>query len=393
MKEPARVQAAIELLDLIIAGARDRGASADRLIAAYFRARRYAGSRDRRAVRELVYRAIRACGPVPHSGRAALIALAREDARLHALFDGSRHGPRAIAPDEAAAVLRPLGPWLEAQFAQSQLDAQERAALLERAPLDLRINTLKAQRGTLTLPEAGERLAAPHGVRLTHGTRVEQWAAYREGLVEIQDHASQLVCAAFEAQPGERIIDLCAGAGGKSLALAASMQNAGRILACDVDRARLARLPARAQRAGAAIIETRLLNPGEELRALDEWRGQADAVLVDAPCSGSGTLRRNPESRWRLDAQALARLCAAQDALLDKAAALVRPGGRIGFVTCSLLQAEGASRIAAFRARHPRFRARPCSMPLGEPSGEGTRLTPFQHGTDGFFVAICDLAC
>src|SRR5690606_18357756 len=147
-------------------------------------------------------------------------------------------------------------------------------------PLDLRANTLRAARDTVDLPEAGEALAAPHALRFPSGTSVDQWPAYREGLVEIQDHGSQLACMAVEAKPGETVVDLCAGAGGKTLALAAAMENRGTLIASDTDRARLANLARRADRAGAGMIETLLLDPGRELEALAPFAGQVDAVLV-----------------------------------------------------------------------------------------------------------------
>ena len=189
------------------------------------------------------------------------------------------------------------------------------------------------------------------------------------------------------AQPGETVIDLCAGAGGKTLALAAAMDNRGTLLACDTDRGRLSRLPPRAERAGAAIIETLLLNPGREAEALAAHAGRADAVLVDAPCSGSGTWRRNPEARWRLSPRELTRLGLLQARLLDLAATLVRPGGRLVYATCSLLDGEGADQVAAFLARNDRFRADSLALEAGLPRGSGYRLTPYHDGTDGFFVA------
>lgn len=385
MTPQARVQAAIEILDLVIAAARTKGAPADRLLTEWFRSRRFAGSKDRRAVRELVYAAIRRCGEVPENGRAAMVLLAREDAGLAALFDGSRHGPAPMAADEPAAPAGIAPRWLEAALLESGIGAGEQAALLERAPLDIRINALKAAQAVL--PEPGEPVAAPLGRRFAAMTGVEQWDAYQAGAIEVQDAGSQLVCEAVGARPGEAVVDLCAGAGGKALALAAAMDDRGRLLACDVDRTRLARLSPRADRAGVHIAETRLLNPGKEAEGLADWAGAADAVLVDAPCSGTGTWRRNPEARWRLDARELARLTAIQARLLDVAAGLVRPGGRLVHVVCSLLDAEGAGQVEAFLSRNAGCRAVPLALPAGRPRGPGLRLTPRHDGTDGFFVA------
>lgn len=393
MTPAARVQAAIELLDAVIAAAQGKGAPADRLIADYFLQRRYAGSKDRRAVRELVYRAIRVCGPVPSGGRAAMIALGAEDQAILQLFDGSPHGPAPLASGEVGAEPGLAPRWLVEVLAGSGIAGEEVTALLDRAPLDLRVNTLKASRENVDLPEQGEPLAAPNALRFPAGTSVDQWPAYREGLVEIQDHGSQLACMAVEARAGETVIDLCAGAGGKTLALAAAMQNRGTLIASDTDRARLAKLAPRAERAGAGMIETLLLNPGREMEALERFAGAADAVLVDAPCSGTGTWRRNPEARWRLDQAQLARFAETQDRLLDLAARLVRPGGRIVYVTCSLLDIEGAERIAHFLAEHPEWRAEPPDLPLGRTRGSGVRLTPFHDQTDGFFIARAALPC
>jgi 16S rRNA (cytosine967-C5)-methyltransferase len=392
MTPQARVQAAIEVLDLVIAAARSGGASADRIIAEWFRSRRYAGSGDRRAVRDLAYGAIRACGEVPVSGRAALLLLAARDPALALLFDGSRHAPQPIGPDEQPAAPGIAPAWLEARQAASGIAGEDAAALLGRAPLDVRVNALKAARADLALPLAGEPLTAPCALRFAHGTQVEQWDAYRDGRIEVQDGGSQLACEAVGAAPGELVIDLCAGAGGKTLALAAGMAGRGRLIACDTDRARLARLAPRAARAGADAIETRLLDPGREAAALADLAGLADAVLVDAPCSGTGTWRRNPEARWRLGEADLARYGAVQARLLDLAAGLVKPGGRIVFVTCSLLDAEGADQAAGFLARHPAWRAAALSLGAGTPRGQGLHLCPSRDGTDGFFIARFETA-
>lgn len=387
MTPAARVQAAIEILDLVIDAARSNGPPADRLITEWFRSRRFAGSSDRRAVRELAYRAIRACGDVPESGRAAMLLLAQDDASLAALFDGSRHAPEPVRGDEPVARRGIAPAWLEERLSASGISGDEAAALLDRAPLDLRVNTLKAERATIELPVEAEPTVAPYGLRLAVPAAVEQWPAWNDGLVEVQDTGSQLACAVVAARPGETVIDLCAGAGGKTLALAAAMENRGTLLASDSDRARLSRLDPRANRAGATIIESLLLNPGREIEALLPWLGRADAVLVDAPCSGTGTWRRNPEARWRLTEQELARLTGLQSRLLDLAAQLVRPGGRLIFVTCSLLDAEGKDQVDAFLRHHPGWRADGALPGAGRRHGEGVRFTPLHDGTDGFFVA------
>ena len=384
MTPAARVQGAIELLDLIISAARGQGASADRIIAEWFKTRRYMGSGDRGAVRELVYGAVRACGDIPDSGRAALLRLAQGDTAVLSLFDGSNHAPAPVVPGEPIAAAGVAPAWLEAKLADSGIAGKEATALLGRAPLDVRINRLKPQ---ADLPLTGEPTPAPDALRFPSGTPVEQWAAYQTGHIEVQDTGSQLCCLALAAQPGETVIDLCAGAGGKTLALAAAMDNRGRLIAADTDRGRLSRLGPRAARAGALNIETRLLNPGREAEALADLAGQAHAVLVDAPCSGTGTWRRNPEARWRLSPAELGRLAALQARLLDLAATLVEPGGRLVYVTCSLLDAEGADQAAAFLARNPGWRALHPELPAGTARGEGLRLTPAHDHTDGFFIA------
>jgi 16S rRNA (cytosine967-C5)-methyltransferase len=393
MTPAARVQAAIELLDQIIEAARGKGAPADRLISEYFKARRYAGSKDRRAVRELVYQAVRLCGPVPANGRAAMLAMVEGDSDLKPLFDGSTHGPAPIGEGEASAATGIAPEWLVAKLAASGIEGDEAAALLGRAPLDIRVNALKADRATIELPESGEPLPAPQALRLPLGTQVEQWPAWREGLIEVQDHGSQWVCEAVDAQAGETVVDLCAGAGGKTLALAAGSGNALGLIACDTDKRRLGNLAPRASRAGAQVDHTVLLDPGREMEALEPWQAKADRVLVDAPCSGSGTWRRNPESRWRLDKKELDRLTDLQVRVLDIAAQLARPGGQVTYVTCSLLDEEGKGQVEAFLPRHPGWQAETPELPIGRPRGEGLRLTPYHDGTDGFFVANLRSPC
>ncbi len=388
MTPPARIQAAIEILDLIIAAALGQGAPGDRIIAEWFRARRFAGSGDRRAVRDLVYGAVRACGPVPADGRAAMLRLAQNDTALASLFDGSRHGPAPRAAGETPALGGIAPEWLESALAASGITGVAAEALLARAPLDIRVNSLRASRDTIALPVPAQPLLAANALRLPPGSAVEGWPAFTDGLIEVQDGGSQLVCEALAARAGETVIDLCAGAGGKTLALAAAMDNRGRLLACDTDRARLSRLAPRAERAGVVVAQSVLLDPGREVQAIAAQDGlNADAVLIDAPCSGTGTWRRSPEARWRLTPAELARLTALQSRLLDVGAGLVGPGGRLVFVTCSLLDAEGADQIAAFLARHPDWQAEPLNLGAGTTRGAGLRLDPARDDTDGFFVA------
>ncbi|HEY0315045.1 MAG TPA: RsmB/NOP family class I SAM-dependent RNA methyltransferase [Sphingomonas sp.] len=385
MTPQARVQSAIDILDEIIAAARDAGAAADVIIQRYFRTRRYAGSKDRRAVRDLVYATIRRAGERPETGRAAMVGLAEGDPALAALFDGSVHAPSPIVADEPRAEAAEVPIWLAGNLAG--------LGLLDRAPLDLRVNRLKASRADVAIEGAVPTPHAPDGLRLAESVQVERLPEYAAGLIEVQDEGSQLVTLACGAEPGMKVVDLCAGAGGKTLGLAAAMQDRGVIFACDADRARLSRLAPRAERAGATIVETRLLDGGREMMALTDLAGAADLVVVDAPCSGTGTWRRNPEACWRLTPERLARVTALQSRLLDVAARLVKPGGTLVHIVCSLLDEEGAGQAEAFLARHPGWQAEPIVLPAGHARGPGLRLTPSEDGTDGFFVARLKAPC
>ncbi|WP_336970012.1 RsmB/NOP family class I SAM-dependent RNA methyltransferase [Sphingobium aromaticiconvertens] len=385
MTPAARVQAAIDLLDAIIAAARDGGPAADTLIATYFKTRRYAGSKDRRAVREHVYAAIRRTADCPETGRVALIGLAREQPDIAALFDGSSHGPAPIMPEEAGAAPGIVPSWIAPLIAQPV----EQEALLGRAPVDLRINRLKTTPEAVApdFPDATPIPGLPDALRLPEGWPVERSEAWIAGRVEVQDAGSQLISMACDAQAGLTVIDLCAGAGGKTLALAADMAGKGRLIAADSIRSRLARLAPRAERAGASGIETLLLDQGHEGRALDAFAGQADIVLVDAPCSGTGTWRRNPEARWRLTPARLDRLVSEQARILDFAAPLLAPGGLLVYAVCALTDREGRDQVEAFLTRHPGFTVEAVPVTMGRVHGGGCLLTPVHDGTDGFFFA------
>lgn len=399
MTPAARVQAAIDVLDAVIAAARREGASAERVAAEWLRTRRFIGSKDRRAIRDLAWSAIRLCGEVPETGRAAMLAMAACDPALAGLFDGSTYGPAPICEGEPVASAGLAPAWLEERLLASGITREQGGALLGRAPLDLRANRLKTTRDALraALPAMAELTQADDALRLPGGTPVETWPAFAEGLFEVQDTGSQLTCSALEVRPGEAVVDLCAGAGGKTLALAAAMQGVGQLLACDIDRARLSRLAPRAVRAGADV-ETRLLDPGREADALADWQGQADAVMVDAPCSGTGTWRRGPEARWRLTPQGLARYARMQADVLRIGAGLVRPGGRLTYVVCSLLDAEGPDVVAAFLVANPGWQAGGQNvggqqLGVGTARGAGLRLTPWDDSTDGFFFATLVRLC
>src|SRR4051794_14077512 len=390
MTPAARLQAASEILDEVIASARNDGPPADAIVTRYFKARRYAGSGDRRAVRELVFRAIRRSAEMPLNGRAAILGLATDEPSLLELF-GQPRGPEPQIDGEEGAVAGVVPEWLVPELSPL-IGEVEWTALLERAPLDLRVNAARASRDELLreFADAAPTPLSPWGIRLPADTRVDDHAAFLDGRVEIQDEGSQLIALACP-KAEERVLDLCAGAGGKALALAAVAPTAS-ILATDSNRARLSKLQPRAERAGATI-ETRLLNPPSELAQLADWRGQADLVLVDAPCSGSGTWRRNPEGRWRLTPKLLDRLVHQQQRLLDIAAELVAPGGRLVYAVCSLLSREGAGQIGTFLAARSSWIMEETPMSAGRLDGAGRLLTPGHDGTDGFFVARLGRPC
>ncbi|MEO5578813.1 MAG: RsmB/NOP family class I SAM-dependent RNA methyltransferase [Sphingomicrobium sp.] len=392
MTPTARVQAAIEILDTVIAAARDDGPPADVIVSTYFKTRRYAGSTDRRAVRELVYRAIRRSGDRPDTGRAAMLGL--DDAA--ALFGDGGHGPGAIGAGEVVAGERLIPEWIERKLSPLVTE-NEWPALLERAPLDVRVHTASIIWNELlaAFPGAEKTRLSPWGIRLPADSQIEQHAAFREGQIEVQDEGSQLIALACGVTNDSNIIDLCAGAGGKSLALAAAAPGAD-IIACDNNRGRLSKLGPRAARA-QATIETRLLDGGREAEQLADLEGQADIVLVDAPCSGSGTWRRNPEGRWRLSPDSLDKVVALQAQLLDLAVPLVKPGGTLVYAVCSILAREGAGQIADFLGRHSSWVVQ--TMPdgfgtdFGRVDGGGRLLTPGHDQTDGFFVARLARPC
>jgi 16S rRNA (cytosine967-C5)-methyltransferase len=391
MTPAARVQAAIEVLDEVLASARDDGPPADAIVTRYFKQRRYAGSKDRRAVRELAFRAIRRSAERPESGRAAMLGLVEDEPELLDLF-GQPRGPELLADSESTADAGFVPDWLVPELSPLVGEA-EWPRLLERAPLDLRVNAARASRDYLLtqFDNAEATPLSPWGIRLPPDSRVEDHPAFEAGLVEVQDQGSQLIALACEPRDPQRILDLCAGAGGKSLALAAAAPGA-TILATDTNRQRLSKLAPRAQRAGATI-ETRLLNPPNELDELAEWRGEADLVLVDAPCSGSGTWRRNPEGRWRLTPERLDRVIALQERLLGIGAEQVKSGGALVYAVCSLLSREGAGQIDRFLAARSSWISEETPIAAGRSDGAGRLLTPGHDGTDGFFVARLRRPC
>jgi 16S rRNA (cytosine967-C5)-methyltransferase len=266
--------------------------------------------------------------------------------------------------------------------------------------MDLRINLLKTDRKAARRALAAEGVAAeptpwsPIGLRLAARAPLGGLAAFKEGLVEVQDEGSQIAALLADARPGMRVVDFCAGAGGKALALAAGMGNRGKLVACDVSARRLERATRRLRRAGVGNAERRVL-----ISERDKWvkrhAGSFDRVFLDVPCLGTGTWRRNPDAKWRATPADLAELVIRQQDILRSAARLVRPGGRLIYATCSLLREEDEDQAEAFLAVEPEFCLVPAARAWSEtvdgasPGGERyLRLTPAQHGTDGFFVAI-----
>ena len=398
MTPAARIASAIELL-AAIQGAPTR--PADAVANNYFRERRYIGAGDRRAVSERVWRVLRTYRRLTwwladHATPRLLVAASLLlDGGALADFSGGRFAPAPLAPSERAVLQRLEGRSLDhpsmpdavrlevPDWLLSRMDTAELRALLEPAPLDLRVNLLKATREEARAALAAEGMDAvptphsPWGLRLEGRRSVTTGAAFRAGLVEIQDEGSQLIAALVDARPAMRVADLCAGAGGKALALAMTMRNRGQLVACDVSAVRLEGAVRRLRRAGVHNVERHLLEPG------DKWikrRAKTfDRVLVDAPCTGTGTWRRNPDARLRLSEADLAELLPKQAAIIDQAATLVRTGGRLVYATCSLLAKENEDQVTAFLSRHPDFA-----------QVDVLSLTPARHGTDGFFAAVLE---
>ncbi len=428
MTPAGRAAAAIELLGVIATGAEP----ADTLIGEYFRRRRYAGSGDRRAVRDLVYGVLRDLGMVKwrlaeagaDSGdaRAWLIAetAAAAPADLESLFGGGQFGPAPLNDEERALVERLGGQgtaaeaprwarlncpdWLLERFDRAFAGAcdGELAALNRPAPVDLRVNLLRATRADARAALQAEGFATAPTPLSPAGLRAEGWLplantrAFTEGLVEVQDEGSQMLALAVAARPGERIADVCAGAGGKTLALAAMMDNSGEIVAADVSSSRLRRMVPRLRRAGVTIARAA---PGD-VHALADAMDPFDRVLVDVPCSGTGTWRRHPEARWQLSPDRLAAYVAEQAGLLADGARMVRPGGWLVYATCSLLPEENQDQAAAFLADHPQFSRAPVGRYLsaeqiaqaGLDANADLRLSPARNGTDGVFAAVFERA-
>ncbi|HXQ84976.1 MAG TPA: RsmB/NOP family class I SAM-dependent RNA methyltransferase [Xanthobacteraceae bacterium] len=428
MTPSARLSAAIEVLSDIEARPRPAAAA----LKDWGLVHRFAGSGDRAAIAGLVYDALRRRASSAWlmgeaSPRAVLIGMLRRERGLgapeiEALCSGARYAPASLTDVERTALGRAsfagapahvegeYPDWLDPYFTRVFGDerAAEGAALASRAPLDLRVNTLKAEREDM-LPKLAHLNVeparwSPIGLRIQLAAEAKNPAihaepAFLKGLIEIQDEGSQLAALLAGAKPGEQVVDLCAGAGGKTLVLAAAMENRGQIYATDADKRRLAPIHQRIERAGARNIQVR--TPRGASAILADLAGRVDLVLIDAPCSGIGTWRRNPDAKWRIRPGALAERVKAQEAALERAAALVKPGGRIVYVTCSILAEENDDQVRAFAGRRPDFSVeKPANMlnPLGERaylfaravliSDTGLLMTPRRTDTDGFFVSL-----
>jgi 16S rRNA (cytosine967-C5)-methyltransferase len=432
MTPSARVSAAIEVFAEIEARRRP---AADAL-KDWGLSHRFAGSGDRAAIAGLVYDALRRKSSSAWlmgeaSPRANLLGMLRRErgldtAAIAALCDGGRYAPPRLTQAETAALATgalagapahvegDYPEWLDPQLQRVFGDerAAEGAALASRAPLDLRVNTLAAERDAalakLEHLNAAPTRWSPIGIRVRLAADAKSPAIHAEpiflkGQIEIQDEGSQLAALFADAKPGEQVVDLCAGAGGKTLALAAAMDNRGQIYATDLDKRRLAPIHARLERAGARNVQVRTPTgrgaSGGDVVA--DLAGRADLILIDAPCTGTGAWRRNPDAKWRIRPGALAERIKEQQAVLERAATLAMPGGRIAYVTCSVLAEENNDQVGAFVTRHPEFSVeKPTEVinVLGERaylfaravlvSEEGLLMSPRRTDTDGFFVSL-----
>lgn len=421
MRLGGRIQAAEEILSDIL----DRRTPAAIALRDWAKSHRFAGSKDRAAIGNIVYDALRCRNSFAYrmndeSGRALALAGAVWGCNVSPEqfdFEGERHAPKPLSADEKAKlsgqielgdapewVQADVPEWLWPAFENNFTDeaVAEGQALAERPSLDLRVNTLKAKRSGISLGASATELS-PIGLRFPPVTGfqrhpdVNSSKELQTGQVEIQDEGSQLVSLLVAAQPGETVLDYCAGGGGKSLAMAADMKNQGRIIAYDVDKRRLAPTFQRAQRAGASMIDV-MPPPADELEAL---KGKMDRVLLDAPCTGVGTWRRKPDAKWRLTESALERRRKEQTKVLDEGATFVRPGGFLFYVTCSMLAEENEAQVYSFMERTPGFSLLSAGEVFEERFGinapkpwseDGCTLTmsPASTGTDGFFFAVME---
>jgi len=425
----AQVAGAIDILVAIDTGERP----ADDVAADYFRHRRYIGAKDRAHIAGHVYTVLRHraaldwwirkhpvdIGPRSRALAALVLIEGWRPAAISSCCDGDRFRPAPLSeaeerlvrglakrtlrhPEMPRTVTNDLPEWIEPYLEQVFGRGLERemAALNAAAPIDLRVNLLKADRASARRALAVEGVSAeptpwsPIGLRLAGRVPLGGLAVFKDGLVEVQDEGSQLAALLAGVRPGMRVVDFCAGAGGKTLALAACMDNRGKLVACDVSARRLEHAARRLRRAGVNNAERRALT-SERDKWVKRHAGGFDRVFVDVPCLGTGTWRRNPDAKWRATQKDLSELVIRQQQILVSAARLVRAGGRLVYATCSLLREEDEAQAEAFLAAEPEFTvvpaARAWSETIGGPSPGGERylrLTPARHGTDGFFVAV-----
>lgn len=397
MKQSGRIRAAIELLDEIFSFRQP----ADNTVNVYFRTRRYIGGGDRREISALVWFVLRRYGRLRRSfgkdptGREAVAAALRyRGTPIDPLFDGDKYSPAPLTAEERAALARLPDNLPDAvaecpDWLRGRIDDADIRAMVDEAPLDLRVNTLKSTREDVLklLEQSGIKAEktpySPVGVRVRERVNVTALPVYTDGLVEIQDEGSQIVSLLTRAEAGQIAIDWCAGGGGKTLALSAMMNAKGTLYAADMNVKRLRDLPERAARAGANNVI--LLNDYNSLK-------QYDLVLVDAPCTGTGTWRRSADARWRISPEQSAQIIETQQKILDKACRFVKKNGRLFYITCSLDAAENEDQAAAFIQNHTDFVPEDLSPVLKETtgieqSGKTVRLRPSVCETDGFFAA------
>jgi 16S rRNA (cytosine967-C5)-methyltransferase len=426
MRPGAHIKAAIEVLGEVLGRYRPVGS----VLADWGKGHRFAGSGDRATIGNLVYDALRRRrslaaqmqGDTPRAIAlaAAPRALGLSPAAVIASADGSPHAVEPLSEAEQAGLVRAVPAeapasvrgdfpdWLEPSFARAfgEAAAEEGAALARRAPVDLRVNTLKADREKVLkalarfapeptpLSPVGVRLPAPDGPG--RQPNVEAEIGHGRGWYEIQDEGSQIAALMAGAGPREQVLDICAGAGGKTLAFAAAMRNTGQVYAYDDDAVRLRPMFERLKRAG--VRNAQVLNPGDAA-ALNALGPRFDLVFVDAPCTGTGAWRRRPDAKWRLKPANLAQRQEEQHAILGAAAPMVKPGGRLVYATCSVLPEENGDQIDRFLANHPGFATLPWreswaagvggDAPASADGSDATLLlTPARHGTDGFFIAV-----
>jgi 16S rRNA (cytosine967-C5)-methyltransferase len=428
MTPAARLSAAIDVIAIIDA----QRIPAAQALKDWGTSHRFAGSGDRAAIAGLVWDVLRrrassawiTDGDTPRARVLGMLRLERglDVGGIEKLCDGSRFSPAPLSEAERSALASRslagapapvagdypewLDPYLKQVFGDDRV--AEATAMASRAPLDLRVNTLKAKRekvlASLSHLGAVPTPWSPLGLRIVlaadaRNVGVHAEEAFIKGFVEVQDEGSQLAALFSAAKPGEQVIDLCAGAGGKTLALAAMMQGKGRLIATDNDKRQLAPIHERLSRAGVHNAEVRTPRGSDD--PLADIRASADLVLIDAPCSGTGTWRRNPDAKWRMRPGALEIRLKDQVEVLDRAAAMVKPGGRVAYITCSVLPPENNEQVRAFVARHTEFLVVPPSETAGAlwdkaddfakaalETPEGWLMTPRRTGTDGFFVSI-----